>query len=153
MGIHPHTTTEVLHQQKWWNTHMADLSRETINLCEIHAFGQWDRAFKLHVIACEWVVWSNVWGASPPSGSEWVNKLTLSLIDPDWFTCLLLQSRGDKKLLTFLILINNWCMRLPVVSSHGRFITSYGRFVTVSSSHLSYLIKGVLGVQHFVITP
>ena len=41
---------------------------------------------------------------------------------------------------------------LPVISSHGRFVTIYGRFVTVSSSHPSYLMKGVLGVQHFIIT-
>ena len=29
---------------------------------------------------------------------------------------------------------------------------SHGLFVTVSSSHPSYLIKGVLGAQHFIIT-
>ena len=38
-----------------------------------------------------------------------------------------------------------WASWLPVISSHGR-------LVTVISSHPSYLIKGVLGVQHFIIT-
>ncbi len=39
-------------------------------------------------------------------------------------------------------------IRLPVVLSHGCFVTSYGCFmvVTVSSSHLSYLIKGSPGL-------
>ncbi len=39
-----------------------------------------------------------------------------------------------------------------MVISSGRFVSSYGHFITVSSSHQSYLIKDVLGVQQFVIT-
>ncbi len=50
--------------------------------------------------------------------------------------------------------ITNICFQYQaesMVASH--FVTSYGRFVKVSSSHPSYLTKGILGVQHFVIAP